>query len=44
VCTSESWLYECVGDAGIAEFKEVIKVVKESNASNKEVLQTLCKM
>ncbi|KAF2677920.1 Isochorismatase hydrolase [Lentithecium fluviatile CBS 122367] len=44
VTTSESWLYECVGDAGIAEFKEVIKVVKESHSSNKEVLQTLCKI
>jgi hypothetical protein len=44
VCTSESWMYECMGDAGIAEFKEVIKVVKDSQASNKEVLQTLCKI
>jgi nicotinamidase-related amidase len=44
VCTSESWLYECVGDAGTPEFKEIIKVVKESGPSNKEVLQKLCKI
>lgn len=44
VTTSESWMYECVGDAGIPEFKDIIQLVKESNASNKEVLQTLCKI
>jgi isochorismate hydrolase len=44
VCTSESWLYECVGDAGIPEFKDVIKVVKESHTSTKDVLGVLCKI
>ncbi|KAI1212460.1 Isochorismatase hydrolase [Annulohypoxylon truncatum] len=29
VTTSESWLYECMGDAGIPEFKEIVKLVKE---------------
>lgn len=44
VTTSESWMYECVGDAGIAEFREIIKVVKETHQSTKDVLQTLCKI
>jgi hypothetical protein len=44
VTTSESWLYECAGDAGIPEFKEIIKLVKETNQSTKEVLQNLCKI
>ncbi|KAF2791892.1 Isochorismatase hydrolase [Melanomma pulvis-pyrius CBS 109.77] len=44
VTTSESWLYECVGDAGIEEFRQIIGVVKESHQSTKDVLQTLCKI
>lgn len=44
VTTSESWMYECVGDAGIDEFKEVIKIVKDTHGSTKDALQTLCKI
>jgi hypothetical protein len=44
VTTSESFLYECVGDAGLPEFKQIIGLVKETNQSTKEGLQTLCKI
>lgn len=44
VTTSESFMYECVGDAGTAEFKQIIKVVKDHSQSTKDVLQTLCKI
>lgn len=44
VTTSESWLYECMGDAGIAEFKGIAGVVKEHSRATKEVLTALCKI
>ena len=44
VTTSESFLYECMGDAGIAEFKGIAGLVKESKDSTKDTLQTLCKI
>lgn len=74
VTTSESFVYECVGDAGSPEyvqffhlffnpfllpfllwcriasklilcrFKQIIKVVKDTSQSTKDVLQTLCKI
>lgn len=44
VVTSESWLYELVGDASKPEFKELIKIVKESAQSTKDALQSLCKI
>ena len=44
VTTSESFLYECMGDAGIAEFKEIAGLIKESKDNTKEALQTLCKI
>lgn len=43
VTTSESWLYECMGDAGLDEFKGVAGVVKEFSGQTKEVLGALCK-
>ncbi|KAF7441833.1 isochorismatase domain-containing protein 2A mitochondrial precursor [Pyrenophora tritici-repentis] len=43
VTTSESFLYEYVQDAGNPEFKDLIKVVKETSQSTKETMQTLCK-
>lgn len=43
VTSSESFMYECMGDAGIGEFKEMSKLVKEYNAKTKENLQALCK-
>ena len=44
VTTSESWIYECVGDAGLQEFKQVIGLIKESHDSTKEALHALCKI
>ena len=44
VTTSESFLYECLGDAGLAEFKGIAGVVKEFNKATKENLQALCKI
>ncbi|KAK0325433.1 hypothetical protein LTR54_005074 [Friedmanniomyces endolithicus] len=44
VTTSESFLYECMGDAGIKEFKGVAGVVKEFNKATRENLEALCKV
>ena len=44
VTTSESLLYELMGDAKIAEFKAVAGLVKESKQSTSEILQTLCRI
>lgn len=41
VTTSESWLYETMGDAGITEFKDIAKLVKETSADTKTVLSGL---
>lgn len=41
VTTSESWLYECMGDAGIAEFRGIAGLVKETSKSTKDVMSTL---
>ncbi|OTA66451.1 Isochorismatase hydrolase [Hypoxylon sp. EC38] len=41
VTTSESWLYECMGDAAIPEFRDVVKLVKETGAQSKDVLRSL---
>jgi len=41
VTTSESWLYECMGDAGIEEFKEVAKLVKEESGRTREALRAM---
>jgi len=38
VTTSEGWVYECMGDAGIEEFRQVAGVVKEFSGGTKEVL------
>ena len=43
VTTSESFLYECMGDASIDEFRRIAGLVKESKSSTAEILQTLCK-
>lgn len=44
VTTSESWLYECMGDAGIGEFKQMAGLVKEFSGRTREGLQALCKI
>lgn len=41
VTTSESWLYECMGDAGIGEFKQIAGLVKEFSGDTKMVVSTL---
>lgn len=43
VTTSESWLYECMGDAAMPEFKQIAGLVKEYNSKTKEGLQALCR-
>lgn len=43
VTTSESWIYECMGDAGIEEFRKIVGLVKDTNQSSRESLQTLCR-
>ncbi|KAK3944733.1 Isochorismatase-like protein [Diplogelasinospora grovesii] len=41
ITTSESWLYECMGDADIPEFKGIVGLVKETGPKTKEALQGL---
>lgn len=41
VTSSESWMYECMGDAGISEFKEVIGIVKSTMGDTAVVLEGL---
>jgi nicotinamidase-related amidase len=44
VTTSESWMFECMGDAGIEEFKQMSGLIKEFSGRTKEVMGTLCKI
>ncbi|KAH7412970.1 Isochorismatase-like protein [Cadophora sp. MPI-SDFR-AT-0126] len=41
VTTSESWIYECMGDAAIGEFRDVAGLVKRCSKDTKEVLGAL---
>lgn len=41
VTTSEAWLYECVSDAGLPEFRDVIGIVKDTAADTKAALRAL---
>lgn len=41
VTTSEGWMYECMGDAGIPEFREVVKIVKETAEGTRDALRAL---
>ncbi|KAK7422364.1 hypothetical protein QQX98_001643 [Neonectria punicea] len=41
VTSSESWMYECLGDAAHPGFKSLISVVKASAADTKQVWQSL---
>ena len=41
ITTSESFLYECMGDASIPEFRSIAGLVKETTPSTKETLSTL---
>lgn len=42
VTTSESVLFEMVGDAGRGEFKEVAKLVKQEKGATAEAVGALC--
>ncbi|PNS15252.1 Isochorismatase domain-containing protein 2 [Sphaceloma murrayae] len=44
VTTSESFLYELMGDAGIVEFKAIAGLVKQHSEKTKSSLQALCKI
>ncbi|KAL8689934.1 MAG: hypothetical protein Q9218_004512 [Villophora microphyllina] len=44
ITTSESWLYECMRDASIPEFKQIAALVKETKESTRDAVQTLCKI
>ncbi|KAH0565592.1 hypothetical protein GP486_001007 [Trichoglossum hirsutum] len=44
VTTSESFLFECMGDAGISEFRQISALVKDTKSSTKSALETLCKI
>ncbi|KAI1173945.1 Isochorismatase-like protein [Nemania sp. FL0916] len=41
VTTSESWLYEVMGDAAIPEFRDMAKLVKETSQDTKTALAAL---
>ena len=41
VTTSESWLYECVGDAATPEFRQILGLVKDTAANTGAALQGL---
>ncbi|KAI0386248.1 Isochorismatase hydrolase [Hypomontagnella monticulosa] len=41
VTTSESWIYQCMGDAAIPEFKGIAKLVAKTKADTKSTLETL---
>lgn len=41
VTTSESWMYEAVGDAGRPEFKDIIKIVKDTVKDTQSALCAL---
>lgn len=41
VTTSESFIYECMGDASIPEFKAIAGLVKETSAITKKTMENL---
>lgn len=41
VTTSESWIYERTHDAGVAEFRSIVGLIKDTSADTKTVLQGL---
>lgn len=41
VTTSESWIYECMGDAKIPEFKHIVGLVKDTATDTRAALKGL---
>ncbi|GAP90052.2 putative hydroxyethylthiazole kinase protein [Rosellinia necatrix] len=41
VTSSESWLYETMGDADVPEFRDIARIVRESSANTKSSLAAL---
>lgn len=41
ITTSESWLYECVGDSNDPAFPELVKLVKSEKVNTQASLQSL---
>ncbi|KAL1889812.1 hypothetical protein Sste5346_008670 [Sporothrix stenoceras] len=41
VTTSEGWMYETMGDAGIPAFRQIVGLVKDTSADTKLALSTL---
>ncbi|ERS97171.1 uncharacterized protein SPSK_02735 [Sporothrix schenckii 1099-18] len=41
VTTSESWMYETMGDAGIPAFRNIVSLVKDTSADTKTALSSL---
>jgi nicotinamidase-related amidase len=44
VTTSESWIYECMRDAALPQFKAIANLVKETKDNTKNTLESLCKI
>ncbi|KAI9780468.1 MAG: hypothetical protein M1839_006742 [Geoglossum umbratile] len=44
VTTSESFLFECMGDANISEFRQISTLVRDTKPNTKSALETLCKI
>lgn len=43
VVSSEAWVYEVMGDAGIAEFRGVAGLVRETKEATRGSVEALCK-
>ncbi|KAI9773611.1 MAG: hypothetical protein M1840_006885 [Geoglossum simile] len=44
ITTSESFLFECMGNANVSEFKQVSALVRDTKSETKSSLETLCKI
>jgi nicotinamidase-related amidase len=44
VTTSESFLYECMGNAAIPEFRDIVALIRDSKQGTKSALEQLCKI
>jgi len=44
VTTSESWIYECMADASLPQFKAIAGLVKDTKQDTQKILEALCKI